>query len=292
MTGGEGRLRASVEERLWPLVETVVGWPEVAGLAVAVVREGEVVSRGFGVRDVGTGAPVTPETMFHLASVSKPFVATAIVSLALAREPGAPVLDLDAPIVRMGAGVHPRRRPGSRGHRPAAVEPLERPAGRRGLRVARAAARRRRPERARAQHGGLAAEVRARPSVLLLQRRVRPARAAAVQGHRHDVRGRRPPAGPGPPRDAHQHLPARRRARAAGRLTARRDATDRARARLPLHATSRPELDAALQPGRAVSLDHRPLPAGERGCWRLGRELGTAESRAGRADVAAGDPGG
>ena len=69
---------------MWPLVETVVGWPEVAGLAVAVVREGEVVSRGFGVRDVGTGSPVTPETMFHLASVSKPFVATAIVSLALA----------------------------------------------------------------------------------------------------------------------------------------------------------------------------------------------------------------
>ena len=84
---------------MWPLVETVVGWPEVAGLAVAVVREGEVVSRGFGVRDVGTGSPVTPETMFHLASVSKPFVATAIVSLALARESGGPVLDLDAPIV-------------------------------------------------------------------------------------------------------------------------------------------------------------------------------------------------
>src|SRR6478609_8728897 len=99
MTGGAGRLRASVEEGLWPLVETVVGWPEVAGLAVAVVREGEVVSRGFGVRDVGSGAPVTPETMFHLASVSKPFVATAILSLATARNADKPVLDLDAPIV-------------------------------------------------------------------------------------------------------------------------------------------------------------------------------------------------
>ena len=99
MTGGAGRLRASVEEGLWPLVETVVGWPEVAGLAVAVVREGEIVSRGFGVRDIRSGAPVTPETMFHLASVSKPFVATAIVSLALEREPGEPVVDLDAPIV-------------------------------------------------------------------------------------------------------------------------------------------------------------------------------------------------
>lgn len=94
-----GRLRGSLEEGLWPLVEKVLGSHQVAGLAVAVVREEEVVSRGFGVRDVGSGAPVTPETMFHLASVSKPFVATAVVSLATARNAGEPVLDLDAPII-------------------------------------------------------------------------------------------------------------------------------------------------------------------------------------------------
>jgi CubicO group peptidase (beta-lactamase class C family) len=87
-----------VEEGLWPLVETFLGSHDAAGLAVAVVREEEVVSRGFGVRDVGSGAPVTPETMFHLASVSKPFVATAIVSLATARDTGERALDLDAPI--------------------------------------------------------------------------------------------------------------------------------------------------------------------------------------------------
>jgi CubicO group peptidase (beta-lactamase class C family) len=83
---------------LWPAVETFLGSHDVAGLAVAVVRDEEVLSRGFGVRDVGSGAPVTPETMFHLASVSKPFVATAIVSSATARRAGEPVLDLDAPI--------------------------------------------------------------------------------------------------------------------------------------------------------------------------------------------------
>jgi CubicO group peptidase (beta-lactamase class C family) len=95
---GTGRLRGSVEDALWPLVETYLGSHDVAGLAVAVVRGDEAVARGFGVRDVGTGAPVTPETMFHLASVSKPFVATAIVSLAIAGDSGGPVLDLDAPI--------------------------------------------------------------------------------------------------------------------------------------------------------------------------------------------------
>ena len=92
-------LRGGVEEGLWPLVENFLDSHDAAGVAVAVVRDEEVVSSGFGVRDIGSGAPVTPETMFHLASVSKPFVATAIVSLATAREADEPVIDLDAPIV-------------------------------------------------------------------------------------------------------------------------------------------------------------------------------------------------
>lgn len=92
-------LRAVLEDRLWPLVESFLGSHQAAGLAVGVISEGEVVSRGFGVRDIDTGAPVTPETMFHLASVSKPFVATAIVSLSVAGGAGASLLDLEAPIV-------------------------------------------------------------------------------------------------------------------------------------------------------------------------------------------------
>jgi CubicO group peptidase (beta-lactamase class C family) len=87
-----------MDEHLWPVIEAFLGSHDVAGLAVAVVREDEVVARGFGVRDVGSGASVTPETVFHLASVSKPVVATAIVSLATARGGDSPVLDLDAPI--------------------------------------------------------------------------------------------------------------------------------------------------------------------------------------------------
>jgi CubicO group peptidase (beta-lactamase class C family) len=98
---GTGRLRGSVEEGLWPLVETFLASHAVAGLAVAVVREEEVVSRGFGVRDLGSGALVTPKTMFHLASLSKPFVATAVVSLATARDASEPVLELDAPIIEL-----------------------------------------------------------------------------------------------------------------------------------------------------------------------------------------------
>ncbi len=96
---GTARLQASVEEGLWPLVERLFDAHDVAGLAVGVVRDNEVVMRGFGARDLRSGEPVRPETMFHLASVSKPFVATAVVSLASVRATAEPVLDLDAPIV-------------------------------------------------------------------------------------------------------------------------------------------------------------------------------------------------
>ena len=99
MDVGKGRLREGVEDVLWPLVESFLYSHDAAGVAVALVREEEVVARGFGVRDVGSGASVTPATMFHLASVSKPFVATAIVSLAIGQDAGEPVLDLDAPII-------------------------------------------------------------------------------------------------------------------------------------------------------------------------------------------------
>jgi CubicO group peptidase (beta-lactamase class C family) len=52
------------------------------GMAVAVVSGDEVVyARGFGVRDRATGAPVTPETIFGVASVSKSFTCLAIMQL-------------------------------------------------------------------------------------------------------------------------------------------------------------------------------------------------------------------
>jgi hypothetical protein len=54
----------------------------IPGLAVAVARGGEIVYlRALGVRNLETGEPLVPESLFHMASVSKPFVATAIVQL-------------------------------------------------------------------------------------------------------------------------------------------------------------------------------------------------------------------
>lgn len=68
--------------------------PEVPGLAVALVRDGRVAwAAGFGVADRATGAPVTPETIFQVASNSKPVAACAVLSLAAEGR-----LDLDAPL--------------------------------------------------------------------------------------------------------------------------------------------------------------------------------------------------
>ncbi len=47
-----------------------------------MVKDGEVLlAQGFGVRSVESREPVTERSLFHMASVSKPFVATAIVQL-------------------------------------------------------------------------------------------------------------------------------------------------------------------------------------------------------------------
>lgn len=67
----------------------------VPGVAVAVTEGSEITyARGHGVMNVETQVAVTPRTLFHLASVTKTFVATAILQLA---ERGK--LDIHEPVV-------------------------------------------------------------------------------------------------------------------------------------------------------------------------------------------------
>lgn len=57
--------------------------PGSPGAAVGVVYQGKLIyAKGFGEADLETGAPIGPETIFHVASVSKQFTAYAIVLLA------------------------------------------------------------------------------------------------------------------------------------------------------------------------------------------------------------------
>ena len=68
---------------------------QIPGVAVGVVKDGEIAyARGFGVAEMGTEIPVTPNSVFHMASIGKTVVAIAIMQLV---EQGR--IDLDAPVV-------------------------------------------------------------------------------------------------------------------------------------------------------------------------------------------------
>src|ERR1044071_7774244 len=69
---------------------------EVPGLALAVVKDGEVVlARGYGLCELGTNRNVTPDTAFDIASCAKTFIAA---SLAMLIDDGK--LQWDDPVVK------------------------------------------------------------------------------------------------------------------------------------------------------------------------------------------------
>lgn len=68
----------------------------VPGMAVAVVYKDRVIYlKGFGVRESGKPEPVTPDTVFQLASVSKPIASTVVAALV-----GEGVVSWDDPVVK------------------------------------------------------------------------------------------------------------------------------------------------------------------------------------------------
>lgn len=83
---GTGNLTAALEA-VARLAQQAVSTNAVPGIAIGVVAGGRVVYTGaFGVRKVGGSDLVTPETVFPLASVSKPIGST-IVAAVLSRNP-------------------------------------------------------------------------------------------------------------------------------------------------------------------------------------------------------------
>jgi beta-lactamase class C len=82
---------ASLDRRLQQLMAK----PAMVGLAVGVVENGRITFlRGYGETLAGSGDPVTPDTVFRWASVSKGVAATMVAKLA---EQGK--IDLKAPVV-------------------------------------------------------------------------------------------------------------------------------------------------------------------------------------------------
>jgi len=63
-----------------PLLEKVIKEQQMPGFAIAVVESNQVAyAHGFGFKNLdhktGEGAHVTPLSLFHMASITKPFVA-------------------------------------------------------------------------------------------------------------------------------------------------------------------------------------------------------------------------
>jgi CubicO group peptidase (beta-lactamase class C family) len=71
------RALPQLEESLAPARER---WG-VPGLAVGVLEDGDVVTAADGLCELGSPEPVSPETVFRIASITKPFVATLAMSL-------------------------------------------------------------------------------------------------------------------------------------------------------------------------------------------------------------------
>lgn len=83
-------------EKLSRVLEEIMTRWGVPGLGVGIVQDGEIVyARGFGVQSLETGVPVTPDSLFCVASITKCFVATAVMQLV---EQGR--LNLDAPLIQ------------------------------------------------------------------------------------------------------------------------------------------------------------------------------------------------
>ena len=84
------------QSTLQPWIEHLLEREHRPGLAIAVVEGNRIVyAHGFGVKRLGKDGPITTRSLFHIASITKPFVATSLMQLV---EKGK--VDLDAPVVR------------------------------------------------------------------------------------------------------------------------------------------------------------------------------------------------
>ena len=82
---------------LQPLIEDFMRQQQVPGLAIGVIQGGQLAyAHGFGVKNLAHDHdPVTPRSLFHMASITKTFVATSIMQLVEAGK-----INLDAPVVQ------------------------------------------------------------------------------------------------------------------------------------------------------------------------------------------------
>lgn len=77
---------ATTVEEMIPTIDKIMGdYQQTApqpGMVYGIVKDGRLIhARGFGVQDPATGTPVSPDSLFRIASMSKAFTAMAILKL-------------------------------------------------------------------------------------------------------------------------------------------------------------------------------------------------------------------
>lgn len=94
-TGAEATAgNAGLTERMDAAIDAAVAEDRIVGTVVVVAQGGEVVyARAAGMADREAGRPMTADTIFRLASVTKPIVTAAVLQLV---EDGR--IDLDDPV--------------------------------------------------------------------------------------------------------------------------------------------------------------------------------------------------
>ena len=97
--------RATWQQSVDSLMTAELARTMTPGAQVAIALDGQVVySRAFGVADIETGRPVTPQTLFRVGSLTKMVTAAVLTDLAVEGK-----LDLQAPISRYVTELTGRR---------------------------------------------------------------------------------------------------------------------------------------------------------------------------------------
>lgn len=90
-----GEIGNKLNEQLTPIINNVMETHAIPGLSIGVVHDSQIIyAKGFGYENISTKSPVTISSIFHMASISKTFVATAIMQLVESRK-----IELDEKVI-------------------------------------------------------------------------------------------------------------------------------------------------------------------------------------------------
>lgn len=103
------RRAADASARLDAVIDRALAGQRIVGTVVLVARDGDIVyRRAAGLADREAGVPMREDTIFLLASITKPIVAAVTMGLI-----GEGVMDLDAPVSRWLPAFRPRLEDGA-----------------------------------------------------------------------------------------------------------------------------------------------------------------------------------